>query len=130
MNRLRQNGFGVRAANQLWECSWRDYPHRALDLVEAALGGKIPDPELNVLIRHERTGYGRPIQYTVEQNIKGDKRATRPCDCGGTLFDWGCGHSDGFEFISWHCNACPDVFTEYMTREQLYASRQRERNAA
>lgn len=122
---LMRNGFSRKAANMLWESGWRDYPHRCLSLVAAILDGKHPDPVLNVLIRHERTDYGQPICYTVEQNNadKWDYRANRPCECGGTLFDWGAGHSYGFEYVNWHCNKCPDVFTEYMTREQMYELR-------
>lgn len=126
---LKHAGLSTRAAHRIWE-GWSDYPHRCLPIVEAALAGKIPDPRLNRLIRHKRTGYGSPIRYTVEQNDadESDRRATRPCKCGGTLFDWGAGHSEGFEFINWHCNACPDVFTEYMTRDRLYALRQSTRS--
>ena len=124
---LRRNGFGIRAANRMWEGSWYDYPHRSVALVDAVLAGKIPDPELNVLKRDDQTGYGSPVRFTVaENNADPFPRATRTCpSCGGTLFDWGGGHSEGFEFINWHCNACPDVFTEYMTREQFYTLRQR-----
>lgn len=113
---LMRNGFSRRAAYRICDGDWFSYPHRSLSTVEAALAGKIPDPELNVLIRHERTGYGQPINYSVEMNDadKWDHRASRPCECGGTLFDWGGGYSEGFEFINWHCNKCPDVFTEYM----------------
>jgi hypothetical protein len=120
-------GFSKRAANRLCEGDWRTYPHRSLATVEAALAGRIPDPQLNVLLRHERTEWGKPINYTAEQNEadNGDRRASRACDCGGVLFDWGAGHSDGFDYINWHCNKCPDVFTEYMTQQQLYALRQR-----
>lgn len=125
---LIENGFSVRAAYRIWE-SWGDYPHRALAIVEDALAGKISDPALGVLIKHDPIpGYaGSPINYSLESNEadKYDRRAHRPCDCGGTLFDWGSGHSEGFEFINWRCNACPDVFTEYMTQKQFYALRQR-----
>lgn len=119
---LRREGFSVRAAHRVWDGGWNDYPHRCLTIVADALAGRIPDPRLNVLRRHRGVS---PINYTVEQNDadEGDRRATRPCKCGGTLFDWGAGWSEGFDFINWHCNACPDVFTEYMTRERLYALR-------
>lgn len=118
---LIENGFSKRAAHRIWD-SWSEYPHRALEKVEAARAGGMPDPEMNVLIRHSRVeGSGSPIRYTVEQNIadKHDRRASQPCSCGGTLFDWGSGHSEGFEYINWHCNKCPDVFTEYMTPARL-----------
>ncbi len=123
---LMNNGLSRRASHRIWD-SWSDYPHRCLAVVEAALAGKIPDPQLGVLVRHKRSEGARPLNYTVEQNDRDtiDRRATRPCDCGGTLFDWGAGHSEGFEFVNWHCNACPDVFTEYMTSKDLMALRNR-----
>jgi len=123
---MMRGGLSRKAAHMVWG-SFRDYPHRALQVVEEAMAGHIPDPELKVLIRHERNG-GRPIRYSIEENERdgGDRRASRPCPCGGTLFDWGAGHSLGFEFVNWHCNACPDVFTEYMTKEQLYELRSRD----
>lgn len=122
---LVRNGFSIRAAHRVWDGGWDTYPHRVLTVVDDALNGRIPDPDLNVLIRHERTDYGRPVKLTVEQNDAEElfRRATRPCECGGALFDWGGGHSEGFEFISWHCNQCPDVFTEYMTRQRFYELR-------
>lgn len=125
---LRRNGFTVRAAERVWDHGF-GYPHRVLAVVEMALAGGIPDPELNVLIRHERLGAGTPLRYTVEQNNADeiDRRATRACDCGGTLFDWGGGHSEGFDFINWHCNGCPDVFTEYLGPGQMYALRNPEK---
>lgn len=126
-----RNGLSLKAAHSVWS-SFRDYPHRALLTVVEGLAGKLPDPELNVLIRHRRSGGGRPISYSVEENERcHNERASRPCPCGGTLFDWGGGHSAGFEFINWHCIKCPDVFTEYMTRAQFYALRAgRQREAA
>ncbi len=129
---LMRNGFGIRAANRIWD-HWSDYPHRCLAIVQAALGGEIPDPELNVLIRHARSDAARPINYSVEQNDRDtfDRRATRPCpSCGGTLFDWGADHSEGFYFVNWHCNVCPDVFTEYMSGTDLAALRSKGRLAA
>ena len=127
--RLRENGFGIRAAHRLWESGWNDYPHRCIGLVEKILAGDVSDPQLTVLIGHK--GHS-PIRYTIEANDadEHDWRANRPCACGGTLFDWGGGHSEGFEFINWHCNKCPDVFTEYMTREQFYELRQQRRRRA
>lgn len=121
---LRRNGFTKRAASRVWDYGL-DYPHRVLAVVELAVAGGIPDPELGVMIRHERTGHGRPIRYTIEQNDADvhDHRASRPCDCGGTLFDWGAGHSEGFDYVNWHCNACPDVFTEYLGPGGLRALR-------
>lgn len=123
---LRSKGFSTRAAHQIWE-GFAGYPHRTLAVVEKALAGGIPDPLLNTLLKHkDRSAHGKPINYSVEQNQRdlSDRRATRPCACGGVLFDWGGGWSEGFDFINWHCNACPDVFTEYMTKEQFYTLRQ------
>jgi hypothetical protein len=120
-----KNGIGQRAAHRIWS-EWNDYPHRCLTTIDDFFAGKIPDPELNILIRHQRTEHGRPINYSIERNDADecDRRATRPCACGGTLFDWGAGDSEGYEFVTWRCNACPDVFTEYMTHAQLYELRQ------
>lgn len=118
---LRRNGFTTRAAERVWDMG-RQYPHRILAVVEDALASRIPDPELNVLIRHERTGHGRPVKCTVEE-ARATGRAMRPCECGGTLFDWGAGHSEGFDFVNWHCNACADVFTEYLGPGGLAAVR-------
>jgi hypothetical protein len=132
MNILRREGFTISASHRMWDGGWNDYPHRCLSIAEAALAGRIPDPRLNVLRRHRRLYAGAsPINYTVEQNDADDvdRRATRPCKCGGTLFDWGAGWSEGFSFINWHCNACPDVFTEYMTNERLYQLRNAQREA-
>lgn len=113
---LKRNGLSQRAAHSIWD-NWSSYPHRCLTTVEEALAGGLSDPQLDTLIQHERTDYGKPINYTVERNEadEWDYRASLPCSCGGTLFDWGAGHSDGFDFINWHCNACPDVFTEYLS---------------
>jgi hypothetical protein len=129
-NLLRKQGWGVRAAYRMWENNWWDYPHRSIRLVDDVLAGKVPDPELNVLHRYRSSG--SPIEYSIEQNNadKWDYRANRPCECGGTLFDWGGGHSEGFEFINWHCNKCPDVFTEYMTQDLFYALRRQKAVAA
>jgi len=126
---LRNEGFSVRASHRIWDGGWNDYPHRTLAIVDAALSGRILDPVLNVLRRHQRTAGAGPINYSIETNDadKFDRRASRPCDCGGTLFDWGSGWSEGFDYINWHCNACPDVFTEYMSRDAFYALRQSSR---
>lgn len=130
---MMRGGLSRKAAHMVWD-SFRTYPHRALRTVERAMAGELPDPQLNVLIRHERPGSG-PVRYSAEENRREDGgtwRASRPCPCGGTLFDWGAGHSCGFEFVNWHCIVCPDVFTEYMTKKDLYALRSdaHERKAA
>lgn len=119
-----RNGLTQRAAHGVWDW-WSEYPHRCLPIIADALAGKMPDPEMGKLIRHDPTPGGRPINYSVERNNADvhDHRANQPCACGGTLFDWGAGHSAGFDFINWHCNACPDVFTEYVTKDRLYEIR-------
>lgn len=112
---LIANGLSRRAAHRVWDC-WNDYPHRCLSILDDAAARKIPDPPLGTLILAYDTG--NPINYSVEKNDadKWDRRATRPCECGGTLFDWGSGFSCGFTFVSWHCCKCPRVFTEYVTK--------------
>jgi hypothetical protein len=125
---LERNGLSKRAAHRIWE-SWEGgYPHRCLKIIEEALSGKITDPPLNILILVYDEGL--PITYSVEVNETDDidKRATRPCPCGGTLFDWGSSFSEGFEFISWHCCKCPCVYTEYMTLACLTDIRQNPRD--
>lgn len=126
---MTKGGLSRRAAHLVWN-SFRDYPHRALQTVEKAMTGEIPDPQLDVPVRSQHPG-NRPISLSVEENEREGRhrRASRACTCGGTLFDWGCGHHLGFEFVEWRCNACPDVFTEHMTRETLYALRQGAENA-
>lgn len=125
---LQRNGMSKRAAHRIWE-SWEGgYPHRCLKIIEEALSGKIPDPPLDTLILVDDEGL--PITYSVELNDANDidKRATRPCPCGGTLFDWGSGFSEGFEFINWHCCKCPCVYAEYVTAARLMDIRQSPRD--
>lgn len=129
---LQREGFSVRASHRIWEW-WGEYPHRVLKVIDAALAGEIPDPEIGAMIAHKRFGYEKPINYTVEQNDadQGDRRATRTCpSCGGTLFDWGAGWSEGFYYLNWHCNGCPDVFTQYLRAGELQAIRAEGRQAA
>lgn len=128
---MKRAGLSQRAAYSVWD-SWSDYPHRALQAAERGLAGRNPDPVLNVLLRSDYPGT-RPISLTVKANAKAtyDKRASRPCpSCGGTLFDWGGGCSDGFDYINWRCNGCTDVFTEYMTYQQFCDLRQQPRALA
>lgn len=124
-------GLPVRAAHRIWD-SWSDYPHRCLAIVDDALAGRITDPVLGHLYPHERYEGAEPINYSVEENDNDPhgRRATRPCECGGTLFDWGAGWSEGFNFVNWHCNKCPAVFSEYMTSGRLGEIRSRERHHA
>lgn len=127
MGLMRQNGLPVRASHRVW-ANWGQYPHRCLSTIAAALAEKIPDPVMNTLIPHQLYGHERPINYSVEQNAadKSDRRASMPCPaCGaGTIFDWGAGWSEGFDSISWHCNACPTSFTEYVTKDRMREIRQ------
>lgn len=115
---LKREGFSTRAAARIWDC-WSDYPHRCLSLVDEALAGELADPPLNELIL-AYTG-GGPVNMTVEFNDADelDRRATLPCKCGGTLFDWGGGYSDDLTFVNWHCNHCSDVYTEYVTPDRF-----------
>lgn len=132
MSVMRRHGIGIRASHRIWDCYNGGYPHRALAVIDAALAGKIPDPVLFELRPHGVT-VGGPINYDPQRNEedKHDRRASRPCPCGkGTLFDWGGGWSEGFDFLNWHCNACPEVYTEYMTRKAFYQMRQTGRYVA
>lgn len=120
---LKRNGFSTRAASRIWEC-WRDYPHRCLGLIESALKGELADPPLNkLLFAYDGAG---PVNITVEANESDglDRRATMPCKCGGTLFDWGAGFNYDFTFVSWHCNRCSSVYTEYVTPDRFAEIRQ------
>jgi hypothetical protein len=121
---LLRDGFTKRAAYRIWDNCGR-YPHRCLAIVESALKAKYPDPQLNRLVFAYRSSAG-PIRYTVAQNEADsvDGRASRPCGCGGTRFDWGCGFSDSFTYISWPCNACNAVYIEYVTPDRLEEIRQ------
>lgn len=118
-----RNGLSIRAANQIWG-HWSAYPHRCLRIVDEALQGNLDDPPMDTLI-FSYMGVG-PVNITVEQNDAEahSRRATENCQCGGTLFDWGCGFGDGFTYINWHCNQCARVFTEYVTAERMAKLRQ------
>lgn len=116
---LKRHGLSQRAAYQVWDWWISGYPHRAIAVVEAARGGKLSDPRMDVLtFAYKSTG---PINYSLEANANDpvDSRAHRPCACGGTLFDWGCGYDHGFTFVSWRCNQCADVFVEYCTDKRF-----------
>lgn len=112
---LRNHGFTVRACARIWD-GWTDYPHRCLRIVEEAIAGGYPDPVMDTLTLSHMSEAG-PIRYTEEQNNADacDRRATQPCTCGGTLFDWGSGSCDGFTSVNWRCNWCAGVFIEYVT---------------
>src|SRR6185312_4539522 len=83
---LKREGFTTRAAYRIANGDWSTYPHRLLATVTDALVGRIKDPPLDTLMPYLGVS---PIRYTVEQNDAdaGDRRAIRPCRCGGTLFD-------------------------------------------
>lgn len=121
---LRRNGFSQRAACRIWSEASGDYPHRCLAIIEDALAGLLADPPMNKLIfSHMGTG---PIKLTAAANDSDelDRRASRPCGCGGTRFDWGAGASDDFTFINWHCNKCRRIYIEYVSSERLWELRQ------
>lgn len=131
---LQREGFSVRASHRIWE-GWSQYPHRVLKVIDAALAGEIPDPVIGELQPHQRFDFSRPVNHTVEENESGPDwawRASRPCpECGtGTLFDWGAGWGEGFDFVNWRCNGCPAVFTEYLGLGGLAALRARPKAAA
>lgn len=111
---LKARGFSKRAAYRIWG-SWAQYPHRCIAVIQAALDGDMADPLLDTLIYTGKSC--GPVAQTVEANdaCPFHKRATMPCKCGGTLFDWGGGYSDTFFFVTWHCNKCPDTYTEYLS---------------
>lgn len=120
---LQRNGFSRRAASRIWD-TWDGYPHRCLAIINDALNGQLRDPPVNRLVfSHIGTG---PIRMTDAANDadEADRRATRPCGCGGTRFDWGSGFSDGFTFVNWHCNKCHRVYVEYVTPERFAEIRQ------
>lgn len=124
---LMRNGLGRRAAHRIWGLVG-SYPHRALRVVDAALRGEIPDPELDVLqVPPYRSPSGGCVRCTLEANAadRHDRRASRMCECGGVLFDWGWSPGEGFQSISWACNACDRSYTEYVSEERLGEIRRR-----
>jgi hypothetical protein len=118
MGVLMRNGFSRRAAHRVWG-PWNTYPHRALQCVEDGLAGKFPDPPMNRLILSHVAS--DPINYSVARNDadKWDRRASRPCKCGGTRFDWGSGWDGCFTSVTWRCNGCARVYVEYVTAARL-----------
>lgn len=122
MGLMRREGLSVRASYRVWE-NWQQYPHRCLPVIEKALAGEIADPDMNVLVAHKLYGHEQPIRYSAEQNEADqyDRRASMPCPAcdSGIIFDWGAGWSEGFDFVTWHCNGCPQSFTEYVTKERF-----------
>lgn len=121
---LRANGFGKRAAHEVWEWAL-SYPHRALQKVEAALAGELPDPTFDVLI-DTTSSFGTGESVRVNRDTEADGRAHRSCPCGGCegwLWDWGAGHNGYANFINWRCDSCPRTFTEYLSDGRLYEIR-------
>ena len=102
---LRENGFSKRAAHAVYEWAF-GYPHRALQTVEIALAGKLPDPPFNELRHQYDSPSGKPVR--VNRRTEAEDRAHRPCECGdGWLnWDWGCGWCGYAYFINWHCDRC------------------------
>jgi hypothetical protein len=122
---LRRNGLSQTAAYRIWEWAAGPYLHRCIPIIADARAGKLSDPPMNRLIFAGMSCCG-PINMSVEANAADDisSRATLPCGCGGTLFDWGSGYSDGFNFVSWRCNKCPRTYSEWVTDERFREIRQ------
>ena len=122
---LRRNGFSQTAAYRIWELATEAYLHRCVQIIADALDGKLLDPPMNRLIFAGISCCG-PVNISVEDNeAEGTyRRATLACECGGTLFDWGSGYSDGFNFVSWRCNECPRTYSEWVTNERFREIRQ------
>ncbi len=109
---LLARGFSKRAAHAIW--SWAfDYPHRALQCVEDAFAGELPDPPLNELTFQRTTLDGTPV--TIDRDEEAPCRAHRPCPCDGEgwLWDWGAGWTGYAYYVTWYCDRCPRVFGEY-----------------
>lgn len=118
---LAKHGFGKRASSAIWD-SALNYPHRSLKVVADALAGKLPDPRFNRLIPHSRYATGNPLK--VNRKTESKTRAHRPCKCGGWLWDWGGGCTGYANFLTWCCDRCPRVYTEYVSRDRLTEIRQ------
>ncbi len=116
------NGLNKRAASLILDTAL-NYPHRALGVVGDALAGKLPMPRFDRLIYEGHCATGTPVQ--VDRKHESRHRAHRPCRCGGLLWDWGCGWNGWAEFISWRCDRCPRVYTEYVTGKRLREIRER-----
>ena len=112
---LRSNGLSQTAAYRIWEWSTTAYLHRCIPIIADALDGKLSDPPMNCLIFAGMSCCG-PVNIDADDI---SHRATRPCGCGGALFDWGSGYSDGFNFVSWRCNKCPRTYSEWVTDERF-----------
>lgn len=117
---LRRHGIGVQASHLIWDWAF-DFPHRALLDVEDALAGRHPDPPLDRLIFSRNTVDRTPVRVNRRHEAK--HRAHRPCRCGGMRWDWGAGCSLGIDFITWYCDGCPRIYTEYLSPGRLYAIR-------
>jgi hypothetical protein len=126
-SRLRATGFSMRAAHAVWDWAF-SYPHRALQNVEAALAGKLPDPRFHRLLPHKLYPHSRPVR--VDRVAESEHRAHRPCKCGGWLWDWGAGWNGYATFVNWHCDRCPRVYTEYVTRERFSGIRSAPRRSS
>lgn len=118
---LMRNSLGRQCSHAVWD--WcLSYPHRALQCVVDGLAGRMPDPPLDRMILARRSG--QPVKMPAYER---DACANRPCRCGGTRWDWGCGHSGGIDYINWRCDGCPRVYIEHLSPGRLYAIRNEKR---
>jgi len=110
---LLAEGFTRRAFHSIWDSAFK-YPHRALEAVEEALAGKLPDPAYNVLTKERETVDGTPIRIDRDSE-ETERRSHRPCPCDGEgwLWDWGAGWSGYAYHIAWYCDRCPAVYGEW-----------------
>jgi hypothetical protein len=117
---LVRQGLSSRAAHRVAQ-AWIEYPHRCLAILESALKGELDDPPMNKLFL-SHLGRG-PVALTVADNNADHehRRASMPCQCHGTLFEWSNQEDDGITVVNWRCNRCDRVFAEYVTPERLDA---------
>lgn len=117
---LARQGLSSRAAHRIAQ-AWSEYPHRCLAILESALKGELDDPPMNKpFLSHLGRG---PVSLTVADNDADQvhRRATMPCQCHGTLFEWGQQEDDGIAVVNWRCNRCDRVFVEYVTPDRMTA---------
>lgn len=108
---LRRHGFSRRAAHAIWSHATDGYAHRAIQQVEDALDGKMPDPPFYRLILQGLSFSNEPVK--VDREYEAKHRDHRPCGCGGTRWHWGSGWSGYATFVNWYCDGCPRVYGEY-----------------
>jgi hypothetical protein len=122
---LVSNGFSKRASRSIYNWAF-EYPHRALQVVNDALEGKLPDPPFNRLILDHIADGPVRVNRKKERKIS----AHRKCKCGGWRWDWGCGWNGYANIINWRCDRCNRVYIEYVTNERLTEIRQLKKKAA